>query len=243
MLSFGPQLSSVNDYLYLSSTQHGVSMSDDLKDVKIILANQDGAYQPCVLSGILEICPSKPTTIHEIQVKLTGQAYISLANTERREVFIDIVQIIFPTPETQISEHFETTLQENVRYTVPFHFQLRNHLPSSFELNTSYSGITAYVRYYIESIVIRSKHTLAHRCRKDFKFRQTRELTEIPGYSMPKTYLQLRGCHIHNSICFRFRGDAFHYLKIIFGIMFKSTAKKLLRLQTKDGGCAFQQNE
>lgn len=163
-------------------------MSDDLKDVKIILANQDDAYQPCVLSGILEICPRKPTVIHEIQVKLTGQAYISLASTERREVFIDIVQVIFPTPEAQISEHFETTLHENVRYTVPFNFQLRNHLPSSFELNTSYSGVTAYVRYYIESIVIRSKNSLAHRCRKDFKFRQTRDLAEIPGYSTPKTY-------------------------------------------------------
>ncbi|CAB3980783.1 arrestin domain-containing 2 [Paramuricea clavata] len=163
-------------------------MSDDLKDVKIILAHEEGAYQPCVLSGILEICPSKSILINEIQVKLNGQAYISLASTERREDFIDIVQTIFPTSDKPISEQVETTLQENVRYTLPFSFQLMNHLPSSFELNSSYSGITAYVRYYIESTVIRPKNALAHRCRRDFKFRQTQDLAKIPGYSMPKMY-------------------------------------------------------
>jgi hypothetical protein len=163
-------------------------MSDDLKDVKIILAHEEGAYQPCVLSGILEICPSKSVLINEIQVKLSGQAYISLASTERREDFIDIVQTIFPTSDKPISEQVETTLQENVRYTLPFSFQLMNHLPSSFELNSSYSGITAYVRYYIESTIIRPKNALAHRCRRDFKFRQTQDLAKIPGYSMPKMY-------------------------------------------------------
>ena len=63
-----------------------------------------------------------------------------------------------------------------------------NHLPSSLEINSAYSGITAYVRYYIESIVLRPKNALAHTCWKEFKFRQTQDLAEIPGYAMPKIY-------------------------------------------------------
>jgi hypothetical protein len=163
-------------------------MSDDLRDVKIILAHEEGAFQPCVLSGILEISPSKSIVVNEIQVKLIGQAYISLASSERREDFIDIVQTIFPTSDKPISEQAETKLQENVRYTLPFSFQLMHHLPSSLELNSTYSGITAYVRYYIESIIIRPRNALSHRCRREFKFRQTRDLANIPGYSMPKMF-------------------------------------------------------
>ena len=163
-------------------------MGDDLRDVKIILAHEEGPFQPCVLSGILEISPSKSVVITEIQVKLIGQAYISLASSERREDFIDIVQTIFPTSDKPISKQVETTLQENVRYTLPFSFQLMNHLPSSLELNATYSGVTAYVRYYIESLIIRPKNALSLKCRREFKFRQTRDLANIPGYSMPKIY-------------------------------------------------------
>ena len=164
-------------------------MSDDLNEAKIILTQEEGAYQPCVLSGILEICPTKPVVINEVQVKLFGQAYICIASDERREDFIDIVQTIFPSPdESTTAEQVETTLQGNVRYTLPFNFELMNHLPSSLELHSTYSGISAYVRYFIESAVIRQKNAFAHRCRKEFRFRQTQDLAKIPGYSVPKMY-------------------------------------------------------
>ena len=164
------------------------NMCDDLRDVKIILAHEEGLFEPCVLSGILEMCPNKSVVIDEIQIRLVGQAYVSLASTERREDFIDIVQTIFPMSGKPADEQDGTTLQESIRYTLPFSFQLMSHLPSSLELHSTYSGITAYVRYYIESTIIRPRNALAHKCRKEFRFRQTRDLAEIPGYSMPKMY-------------------------------------------------------
>ena len=181
-------LTTIATVIYISIKHTKNNMSDDLTEVKIILAHEEGAYQPCVLSGILEICPIKAVVINKVQVKLIGQAYISIASDERREDFIDIVQTIFPTSDKPTNQQVETTLQENVRYTLPFNFELLNHLPSSLELHSNYSGITAYVRYFIESAVIRQKNAFAHRCRKEFQFRQTQDLAKIPGYSMPKMY-------------------------------------------------------
>ena len=76
-------------------------MSDDFKDVKIILAHGEDTLEPCVLSGILELCPSKSVVINEIRVRLIGQSFVSLANTERREDFVDIIQTVFQARSSQ----------------------------------------------------------------------------------------------------------------------------------------------
>ena len=161
-------------------------MTSDLKDVKIILhqANGTSTFQPCLLSGIVEMCPGNPLLITEVKVKLGGEAFVALGGTERQEDFLDITQTIFPYD----TGPRETILHKNVRYTLPFTFKLNDHLPSSFEINSPYSGIAAYVRYFVGSVIVKPKYAAAHKCRKEFKFLQIRDLSEIPEYTTPKLY-------------------------------------------------------
>lgn len=168
-------------------------MTVGLKDVKIILHQADGTsmFQPSLLSGILEMCPRNTLSISEVRMKLGGEAFVSLEGTERREVFLDITQTIFPSAsEVQPNgEVGETTLQEKVRYTLPFTFQLMDHYPSSIDVNSTYSGITAYVQYFVESIIIKGKNIVEHKSRKEFKFLQTLDLSAMPTeYATPRLY-------------------------------------------------------
>lgn len=165
-------------------------MTDDLKDVKIILHQAHGTstFQPSLLSGILEMCPSKPLLITEVRIKLVGEAFVKLGEIERREEFLDITQTIFPNADEPIKEGEITTLQEKARYALPFNFELMNHFPSSFVIDSTYCGIIAYVRYFVESIIVKPKNAFANKFRKEFKFLQTRNLSLIPEYTTPKLY-------------------------------------------------------